>query len=391
MARALLLLEFAKDVLWNALRWLRLRWRFVDDGVLGLLLQDLEHILVLEFMDIVGGHFFWNGDLLGASKLKACERHRHLGHRAWCFWLLVRTYTDVIELVEVFELKEKAIMDVALGTVDEDLVAALALDELALRPELREKLHDDVDDALVAQDRIFTPYLEPFFGPPGVGVAHLAAQFDTTLDLRDELVRDVLEGDSCLDVVSDVGRDVLRGDRAVVARLFNMDYVILFPFLEVIVVVLVVLLALDVLSRQRRATGDAFHVGNGSLRLLVEYLVHAVQLLAHLIQERHALLRDVLLHRWLLVQPRRFREIQDSDQALSDLHRTLELCHLWVSGVLWLRRGLRSGRGQGPLRAPQCSTLVQDPVLVVSGRVLSSTVVNDHVAEHDVVLERWLL
>lgn len=192
-------------------------------------------------------------------------------------------------------------MDVALGAIYEDLMAAFALDELALRPVLREELHNDVDYAFVAQDSVFAPDLEPLFGPPGVGVAHLATQLDPALDLSDELVRDALECDSCPDIVSDVGRNVLRCDGAVVARFSNMDYVILFPFLEVIIVVLVELLALDVLGREWLAADGTVHVRNDGLRLLVKYPVQAIQSLTNLVKERHTLLRYVLLHHWLVV------------------------------------------------------------------------------------------
>lgn len=385
------MLELTDYILRNALRRLRLLFLLVD-VYFGLLVQDLEHVLVLEFVNIVGGHFFRDSGLLVLSKVKTCQRHRALRLLDWPFSLLLRAHCDIVELVEVLELKEKAVMDIALRAVGEDLVAAFALDELALRPKLGEELHDDVDHALVAQDSIFALDFEPLFGPSGVDVAKFAAQFDAGLDLGDEVVRDVLETDSCADVVSDVVRNVLRCYRAVVTRLFNIYYIILFPFLEVIFVVLAELLALDVLSRQRPAVRRTLHVLDHGFILLVERPDHGVQPLANAIQERHALLLYVLLHRWHIFQLDCFREIQDSQQALIDLHRGLELCHLRIGGSLGLSdRTVCSSLGLRILSAPLGTTLVQDPVLVVGGWVLLYAVVDHHVAEHEIILPKcWL-
>lgn len=167
-------------------------------------------------------------------------------------------------------------MDVALGTVSEYLVAALALDQRALSPELGEQLYDNVSNAVVRRHGRLAPDFEPLLGPLRVHVRYFASEFDARLHLGDVRVGDILEGGTGPDVLPDVSREVLDANCAVLSGLLDVDYIVLLPFLEVVAAVLGELLAFDVLGGEWLGAAGTVDVLDPCLGLLVERPGHGV-------------------------------------------------------------------------------------------------------------------
>lgn len=112
-------------------------------------------------------------------------------------------------------------------------------------------------------------------------------------------------------------------------------------------------------------------------------------MLTNSVQERHALLLNVLLHGGSVVQFGRFCEIQDSDQALGHFHGALELCHSWVARLSFFSRSIGSAWHLTAL-SPPGAALIQDSVLVVCAWILFSSIINNHVAENYIILKGGL-
>lgn len=61
---------------------------------------------------------------------------------------------NIIDGVEVLQLKYQAVMAVVLGTVNQNLVAALTFDKLSLGPEFRVKFDYNISYLFIAQHNI---------------------------------------------------------------------------------------------------------------------------------------------------------------------------------------------------------------------------------------------
>ena len=198
---------------------------------------------------------------------------------------------DVLHFVATPELKHERVMFVLFGTILQDLQAAFTLNRvlLGISPELGKMLDNDVCDnlvtGLVGCLNILALDLVPFFNPSRVCIAQFSSSLLPRLHGLDHVESDwlILRLLYLLDEV--FWHDGLR-DTFVLAVANNVNDIVSFPLLEIVIIVDLKLLAMDDLDVAEvfLAILDLF-VGDG----LIEVAIVGFKVIGQLIKHQCAL------------------------------------------------------------------------------------------------------